>query len=101
MFFFFIVFAGRIPARLVLYFLSWSGFLVSFMMRNDINIALVSMIRAKNDTNLQSNVNASNASDTIVPITVIGGEFDWSSSVQSAVLGSFYACYVLSQVRNA
>jgi hypothetical protein len=26
-----------IPARLVLYFLSWSGFLVSFMMRNDVS----------------------------------------------------------------
>ncbi|XP_052869216.1 vesicular glutamate transporter 3 isoform X1 [Anopheles cruzii] len=35
----------RIPARLVLYFLSWSGFLVSFVMRNDINFALVAMVQ--------------------------------------------------------
>lgn len=92
---------GWIPARLVLYFLSWSGFLVSFMMRNDINIALVSMVKNnnKNDTILQSTVNASlNASDTKVPIAVDNGEFDWSSSVQSVILGSFYAFYVLSQV---
>lgn len=27
-----------VPARVVLYFLSWSGFLVSFMMRNDVSI---------------------------------------------------------------
>lgn len=26
------------------------------------------------------------------------GEFDWSSGVQSVILGSFYYCYVLSQV---
>lgn len=38
----------KIPARVVLYFLSWSGFLVSFMMRNDINFALVAMVGSKN-----------------------------------------------------
>ncbi|XP_054745640.1 sialin [Anastrepha obliqua] len=42
---------ARIPARLVLYFLSWSGFLVSFMMRNDINFALVAMTRASDEWN--------------------------------------------------
>lgn len=40
----------RMPARLVLYFLSWSGFLVSFMMRNDINLALVAMVKSQNHT---------------------------------------------------
>lgn len=100
--------SGWVPARLVLYFLSWSGFLVSFMMRNDINIALVSMVRAnnQNDTILQSAVNESIAlnasySDNKVPIAAAdAGEFDWSSSVQSVILGSFYACYVLSQVSS-
>jgi hypothetical protein len=29
-----------VPARVVLYFLSWSGFLVSFMMRNDVSYQL-------------------------------------------------------------
>lgn len=36
---------GPIPARLVLYFLSWSGFLVSFMLRTDINLAIVAMVK--------------------------------------------------------
>ncbi|KAG8226710.1 hypothetical protein J437_LFUL005527 [Ladona fulva] len=26
------------------------------------------------------------------------GEFDWDTSTQSAILGSFYWCYILSQV---
>lgn len=26
------------------------------------------------------------------------GEFDWSPTVQSAILGSFYWCYILSQI---
>lgn len=46
-FFFKFKLSDRIPARLVLYFLSWSGFLVSFMMRNDINFALVAMVKDK------------------------------------------------------
>lgn len=87
---------GRIPARLVLYFLSWSGFLVSFMMRNDINIALVAMVRQNVAVN--SSI-ASNLNTTEVPIQKKdSGEFDWSTMVQSMILSSFYACYVLSQV---
>lgn len=34
-----------VPARVVLYMLSFSGFLVSFMMRTDINIAIVAMVK--------------------------------------------------------
>lgn len=87
--------ADRIPARLVLYFLSWSGFLVSFMMRNDINIALVTMVRLP--TNETANTTNSENSTTT---NAIDGEFEWSTMVQSIILGSFYCCYVLSQVRN-
>lgn len=49
----------EVPARLVLYFLSWSGFLVSFMMRNDINFALVVMVKTNNDTKVSLNGNSS------------------------------------------
>lgn len=87
----------RIPARLVLYFLSWSGFLVSFMMRNDINIALVTMVRLPQTINETVNVhNSTNATTTTT--NSVDGEFEWSTSVQSMILGSFYCCYVLSQV---
>lgn len=34
-----------VPARLVLYMLSFTGFLVSFMMRSDINMAIVAMVK--------------------------------------------------------
>lgn len=42
-----------VPARVVLYLLSFTGFLVSFMMRTDINIAIVAMVKptSKSDTN--------------------------------------------------
>ncbi|XP_065076391.1 sialin [Ochlerotatus camptorhynchus] len=128
--------SDRIPARLVLYFLSWSGFLVSFMMRNDINFALVAMVR---DSSSNSSVNShcapsslalagsvpvangvggGNYSDLYSNFTANGssnidllenvdssesnenlyGNFDWDSTVQASIKGSFYWCYVLSQV---
>lgn len=48
---------SNVPARVVLYFLSWSGFLVSFMMRNDINFAIVVMART-NGTQTNTTVNS-------------------------------------------
>lgn len=76
---------------------------MSFMMRNDINIALVSMVRQNEAVN---NSITSNATEVPIPITDAGGggrgggEFEWSTLVQSMILSSFYACYVLSQVNE-
>lgn len=50
-----------VPARLVLYFLSWSGFLVSFMMRNDINFALVVMVKTTNSATNQMTTNGNSS----------------------------------------
>uniref|UniRef100_A0A182NCU2 Major facilitator superfamily (MFS) profile domain-containing protein n=1 Tax=Anopheles dirus TaxID=7168 RepID=A0A182NCU2_9DIPT len=115
----------RIPARLVLYFLSWSGFLVSFVMRNDINFALVSMVQdpSSNSTgNDHCNTLAGsvasleqsdddynytlatmdNATTTTVLLDGLSSiedvKFDWDSTVQAVIKSSFYWCYVLSQV---
>lgn len=45
-----------IPARAVLYLMSFSGFLVSFMMRTDINIAMVAMAKMRpNSSNVTEN----------------------------------------------
>lgn len=45
-----------IPARAVLYLMSFSGFLVSFMMRTDINIAMVAMAKMRLRPENSSNV---------------------------------------------
>ncbi|XP_039148285.1 vesicular glutamate transporter 1 isoform X2 [Drosophila simulans] len=84
------VLRDKIPARLVLYFLSWSGFLVSFMMRNDMNFALVAMISNDNSTQNES----LNKSQQILGT----GTDDQKTIVKSVVISSFYWCYVLSQV---
>ncbi|XP_034129513.1 uncharacterized protein LOC117584608 isoform X4 [Drosophila guanche] len=82
-------FRDKIPARLVLYFLSWSGFLVSFMMRNDMNFALVAIYPNDN-----LNKNMTNTSHTLPG----GGTEEQTSIVKSVIISSFYWCYVLSQV---
>lgn len=95
------------PARVVLYILSFSGFTVSFMMRNDINIAMVAMVKPTSTSNTdvamtsQQCYATSNATlaNNSTPIRLEDqGEFDWSPTIQSAISGSFYWCYILSQV---
>ncbi|KYN00569.1 Vesicular glutamate transporter 2, partial [Cyphomyrmex costatus] len=94
-----------IPARVVLYILSFSGFLVSFMMRTDINIAMVAMAKlsSNNETAVVasqcytiSNTSYSENSTVIRPEDA--GEFEWSPTIQSTILSSFYWCYILSQM---
>ncbi|KAK4878517.1 hypothetical protein RN001_011023 [Aquatica leii] len=96
---------GQIPARFVLYLLSWSGFLVSFMMRTDINLAIVAMVEdpnpfLKNNTdNVTGNYcythDSGNDTEEVVNY---GGVLKWSPDVQSYVLASFYWAYIVSQV---
>ncbi|XP_014246638.1 sialin isoform X2 [Cimex lectularius] len=96
---------GAIPARFVLYLLSFTGFLVSFMMRTDINLAMVVMAKIKtpsvyNKTGSEpmycydTSVNSSEEVD----VSQEEGEFDWDPSIQTTIISSFYWCYVLSQV---
>lgn len=47
------------PARMVLYFLSLSGFLVSFVMRNDINIAIVAMVEQSSPLEVSNSTSVS------------------------------------------
>ncbi|XP_030747496.1 sialin [Sitophilus oryzae] len=91
---------GQVPARLVLYLLSWSGFLVSFMMRNDINLAIVAMV--EEPTHADTNVSheycfVKEDNNNTAPIDY-GGTLDWSSHIQSYVLASFYWAYIVSQI---
>lgn len=64
------------------------------MMRNDINIAIVVMVKVNTTTTTNtstiSNITAQSINDD--------AEFDWSSTVTSMILGTFYLCYVLAQV---
>ncbi|VEN62144.1 unnamed protein product [Callosobruchus maculatus] len=92
---------GQVPARLVLYLLSWSGFLVSFMMRNDINLAIVAMVEQpartySNSTNEYCFV-IEEISNNTAPVDY-GGTLQWSGRIQSYILSSFYWAYIVSQI---
>uniref|UniRef100_A0A1B0GEM0 Major facilitator superfamily (MFS) profile domain-containing protein n=2 Tax=Glossina morsitans morsitans TaxID=37546 RepID=A0A1B0GEM0_GLOMM len=77
-------------------FHKFNGFLVSFMMRNDINIALVAMT-AENSTQL-TGIFQTNENATLSSALASADTFDWSPTVKSVITGSFFVCYVLSQV---
>uniref|UniRef100_A0A8D8XZP6 Sialin n=2 Tax=Cacopsylla melanoneura TaxID=428564 RepID=A0A8D8XZP6_9HEMI len=105
-----------VPARVVLYMMSFTGFLVSFMMRTDINIAMVAMVKFQSSGNSSANssqpfcytepkitspINGSEPplyNETFVEKPNEEGEFDWDTTTQGAILSSFYWCYILSQV---
>lgn len=106
---------GHVPARMVLYMLSWSGFLVSFMMRTDINLAIVAMVEeplqnaagnissvadeSERCYDLATASDGGNVSSTLEQQSPDYGErLDWSPDVQSYVLASFYWAYIVSQV---
>lgn len=71
-------------------------------MRNDINLAIVEMVRnpaSGNEPilNMTDVWNVTEATPTDLPIPD-DGKFDWSNSVQAFIVSSFYLFYVVSQV---
>lgn len=94
--------SDKIPARVVLYFLSWSGFLVSFVMRNDINLAIVEMVKNPStaDPDGQNSTGFNSTESPLFDDPADDDKFDWSNSVQSFIVSSFYLFYVVSQVQN-
>lgn len=103
---FIVFFSGQVPARLVLYLLSWSGFLVSFMMRTDINLAIVAMVedpKIDENTTITENFcyapqNGAEQQITTTTRADYGGTLQWSADIQSYVLASFYWAYIISQI---
>ncbi|XP_050292841.1 sialin [Anthonomus grandis grandis] len=89
---------GQVPARLVLYLLSWSGFLVSFMMRNDINLTIVAMVAERPHDNSSVEYCFIVEDNNNTAPEDYGGTLEWSTRIQSFVLASFYWAYIVSQV---
>lgn len=74
-------------------------------MRNDINLAIVEMVRNPASDSVPTNNNLTedwNFTTTGAPELIFedDGKFDWSNSVQSFIVSSFYLFYVVSQVRK-
>ncbi|KAF5286578.1 hypothetical protein FQA39_LY16261 [Lamprigera yunnana] len=91
----------KIPARFVLYLLSMFGFMVSFIIRNDINLTILAMVkdRKKNISgiNAESHCYTTNLNNTNVA-TDYGGTLDWSPDAQSYIIASFYWMYVCAHI---
>lgn len=98
-----------VPARVVLYILSFTGFVVSFMMRTDINITIVEMVTHRPPKNNNTfcyvpnydnvfNNYSNTTNNNFIKNNNGNGEFDWSPTIQGIIISSFYWCYILSQV---
>ncbi|KAB0791165.1 hypothetical protein PPYR_02965 [Photinus pyralis] len=94
----------KIPARLVLYLLSWSGFMVSFIIRSDINLTILAMVKDRKVQAVQNKTEESfcytidpnvTESETVLDY---GGTLEWSSDAQSYIIASFYWMYVCAHI---
>ncbi|CAB3362205.1 Hypothetical predicted protein [Cloeon dipterum] len=98
---------SRIPSRGVLGILSFFGFFTNYMLRVNLNIAIVSMTGG---TNVLSNASFNKTLVLSECVANASGkhaapgadfqeaEFDWDSGQQAMVLGSFYWSYVVTMV---
>ncbi|XP_059476219.1 sialin-like [Neocloeon triangulifer] len=97
---------SRIPARGVLGILSFFGFFTNYMLRVNLNIAIVSMTAAPTNASWSQNktlvlseclANSSKHS-SLADSQEDEAEFDWDTRQQGLVLGSFYWSYIVIMV---
>ncbi|KAF4521620.1 hypothetical protein B566_EDAN006662, partial [Ephemera danica] len=101
---------GRIPARVVLGILSFFGFFVNYMLRVNMNIAIVYMTKSASEVSAsnQSVVLSECLQNVTFPQTLVNttiddettdeGEFSWDAHAQGLILGSYYWSYIVSLV---
>lgn len=74
-----------LPVRYIVVTMGFFGFLINYILRNSINLALVAMV---NHTAVNS-TDSSNAKD---------GPFIWDENTVGLILGSFYYGYICTQI---
>ncbi|KAF5274223.1 hypothetical protein FQA39_LY07327 [Lamprigera yunnana] len=92
----------RIPARLILYFLTLTGVAVLYIMSTIMPITLLAMVKGEFETitnvTLTKKCYDYNDDNTLVKNVDYSGDLDWSINVQYYVLSSFYWTYLIAQV---
>ncbi|KAF4521338.1 hypothetical protein B566_EDAN006925 [Ephemera danica] len=107
-------FAACIPARLVLWVLVFSGFAINYMVRININIAIVSMVieRSSGSSNevaiaecaTKNNLTLEVKNITLLPVNITkqitngSKTFDWNEQEQNLVLGAFFWTMWITQL---
>ncbi|XP_066993507.2 sialin [Anabrus simplex] len=101
---------NQIPARHVLCFMLFLGFMATFLLRVNINLSIVAMVnRTGMDSGATINTKTSisseqqenmttNTSDDAHADKVSQGEFNWNEMQQSIILGSFFWGYLIFQI---
>ncbi|KAK5642933.1 hypothetical protein RI129_009100 [Pyrocoelia pectoralis] len=91
---------SKVPARLVLYVLSLTCTIVSFLKRSLMSIAILAMVKETNASDGVVNYTETLcvwSTNNSITKTSYGGELDWSLDVQYYVLTSFYWTYIIAQ----
>ncbi|GFR29050.1 hypothetical protein TNCT_128742, partial [Trichonephila clavata] len=95
-----------IPKRWILMILGFFGFFNVYAMRVNLSVAMVAMVKQPivHETFNSSSVacieliKPIKKTDRLAHMPVSTGDFDWNTSTQSVILGSFFYGYVLTQL---
>ncbi|KAI1287510.1 Sialin [Halotydeus destructor] len=79
----------RIPVRYIVVLVALTANAVEYTLRSNLSITIVAMVKPP------SLANATNSTNTIAGAK---GEFDWSSTVQGMLLGSFFYGYIVTHM---
>ncbi|ROT72606.1 Vesicular glutamate transporter [Penaeus vannamei] len=98
------VIAGWMPARLALAVMAWFGFINLYMVRINLSVIIVAMVRrnttAATTPPCLSNYNSTHGSSAEQErfSTDEEGEMDWDETIQGLILAGFFYGYVVSQI---
>jgi len=89
-----------LPARYIMAFLAFFGFILNYMLRINMSIAIVAMAKS-NISTLPDDGESTVLHDHgygVSNSTMEDGEFNWDERTQSLIIGSFFWGYILTQI---
>ncbi|KAK3877665.1 hypothetical protein Pcinc_017627 [Petrolisthes cinctipes] len=91
---------GYLPKRYVVAFMSFLGFVVNYMLRVNINLTIVAMVKTSNSSNSSDSVQEVCGFDdeTSSGDDFEEGEFEWNEWTQGLITGSFFWGYLWTQI---
>ncbi|CAG7830134.1 unnamed protein product [Allacma fusca] len=85
-------FEDGIPARYSMAILAFFGFVFNYMLRINISVAIVAMVKPRSSGNTSVN-------STLHPneVSEYQGDFNWDENTQALIIGSFFWGYIITQ----
>nr|XP_027225758.1 putative inorganic phosphate cotransporter [Penaeus vannamei] len=89
---------GYIPKRYIVALMAFLGMVFNYMLRVNINLTIVAMVKAANTTNKSEAEDVCGFGDDGAEDESFAGEFEWNEWTQSLITGAFFWGYIWTQI---